>query len=88
MLPCTHGKVRTLAFRSWQLCAATKMMLYARYYVSQPPCVLPGDALLFWDLKPDGTMDSSAMHTGCPVLSGTKWTLYVRSPMRLLNLLP
>lgn len=31
------------------------------------------DAVLFWSLKPDGTSDEAAMHTGCPVLKGTKW---------------
>lgn len=33
-----------------------------------------GDALLFYSLRTDGGQDSAAMHTGCPVLKGTKWT--------------
>lgn len=34
-----------------------------------------GDALLFYSLKPDGkTQDDLAMHTGCPLISGVKWT--------------
>ncbi|GLI59753.1 hypothetical protein VaNZ11_001703 [Volvox africanus] len=34
-----------------------------------------GDALLFWSIGPDGsTEDVHASHTGCPVLSGVKWT--------------
>jgi prolyl 4-hydroxylase len=33
-----------------------------------------GDALLFYSLNPDGTHDHAAMHTGCPVLKGVKWT--------------
>ncbi|KAG2446779.1 hypothetical protein HYH02_008339 [Chlamydomonas schloesseri] len=34
-----------------------------------------GDALLFWSINPDGTTeDNHASHTGCPVLSGVKWT--------------
>ena len=34
-----------------------------------------GDALLFYSLKPDGkTTDSAAMHTGCPLLKGIKYT--------------
>jgi prolyl 4-hydroxylase len=34
-----------------------------------------GDALLFYSLKPDGkTADDLAMHTGCPLLKGIKWT--------------
>ena len=37
------------------------------------PCAA-GDALLFYSLKPDGESDVASMHTGCPVLAGTKWT--------------
>eukprot|EP00877_Chromochloris_zofingiensis_P008230 jgi/Chrzof1/3660/Cz13g04040.t1 len=34
-----------------------------------------GDALLFFSIKPDGrTEDYHAMHTGCPVIKGVKWT--------------
>lgn len=34
-----------------------------------------GDALLFYSMKPDGkTTDPLAMHTGCPLLKGIKWT--------------
>jgi len=34
-----------------------------------------GDALLFWSINPDGTTeDYHASHTGCPVISGVKWT--------------
>ena len=34
-----------------------------------------GDALLFWDLKPDGlTGDKWSMHAGCPVIRGEKWS--------------
>uniref|UniRef100_A0A7S0YLU1 Fe2OG dioxygenase domain-containing protein n=1 Tax=Polytomella parva TaxID=51329 RepID=A0A7S0YLU1_9CHLO len=33
-----------------------------------------GDALLFYDRKPDyKTEDSNSEHTGCPVVSGVKW---------------
>lgn len=35
-----------------------------------------GDALLFWSIGPDGeTEDGHALHTGCPVLKGAKWTI-------------
>ncbi|GAX76930.1 hypothetical protein CEUSTIGMA_g4377.t1 [Chlamydomonas eustigma] len=35
-----------------------------------------GDALLFWSINPDGiTEDFHASHTGCPVISGAKWTM-------------
>lgn len=36
-----------------------------------------GDALLFYTFNPDGTEDHSALHTGCPVLKGVKWTATV-----------
>lgn len=33
-----------------------------------------GDALLFWNLKPDGTLDPKSLHAGCPVVRGNKWS--------------
>lgn len=33
-----------------------------------------GDALLFWSMKPDATLDSTSLHGGCPVIKGTKWS--------------
>jgi len=36
-----------------------------------------GDALLFFSLLPNGQMDGAAMHTGCPVIKGVKWTATV-----------
>ncbi|KAE8010681.1 hypothetical protein FH972_007028 [Carpinus fangiana] len=33
-----------------------------------------GDALLFWSMKPDGTLDPSSLHGGCPVIKGNKWS--------------
>lgn len=33
-----------------------------------------GDALLFWSMRPDATLDSSSLHGGCPVISGNKWS--------------
>ncbi len=33
-----------------------------------------GDALLFYNLHADGSLDPHAMHAGCPVLGGVKWT--------------
>jgi len=33
-----------------------------------------GDALLFWSIHPDHTSDKHALHGGCPVRQGTKWT--------------
>lgn len=33
-----------------------------------------GDALLFYSLKPDGSLDPSSLHSGCPVIKGNKWS--------------
>lgn len=33
-----------------------------------------GDALLFYDLDLRNTFDKAALHAGCPVLAGVKWT--------------
>lgn len=33
-----------------------------------------GDALLFWSMRPDATLDPSSLHGGCPVLKGNKWS--------------
>ncbi|GAB4815585.1 hypothetical protein N2152v2_002631 [Parachlorella kessleri] len=32
-----------------------------------------GDALLFWSVHFNGTIDAHALHGGCPVVKGTKW---------------
>ncbi|KAF9600206.1 hypothetical protein IFM89_005030 [Coptis chinensis] len=33
-----------------------------------------GDALLFWGMRPDATLDPSSLHGGCPVIQGNKWS--------------
>ncbi|KAL6222228.1 hypothetical protein ACLB2K_005620 [Fragaria x ananassa] len=33
-----------------------------------------GDALLFWSMNPDATLDPSSLHGGCPVIRGNKWS--------------
>ncbi|KAK9713062.1 hypothetical protein RND81_06G000600 [Saponaria officinalis] len=33
-----------------------------------------GDALLFWSMKPDASLDPSSLHGGCPVIKGDKWS--------------
>ncbi|XP_052203547.1 probable prolyl 4-hydroxylase 3 [Diospyros lotus] len=33
-----------------------------------------GDALLFWSMRPDATLDPSSLHGGCPVIKGNKWS--------------
>lgn len=34
-----------------------------------------GDAVLFWDITPDGSIDPRAMHGACPVIRGEKWSM-------------
>ncbi|PSS17974.1 Prolyl 4-hydroxylase [Actinidia chinensis var. chinensis] len=33
-----------------------------------------GDALVFWSMRPDATLDPSSLHGGCPVIKGNKWS--------------
>ncbi|XP_019054349.1 PREDICTED: probable prolyl 4-hydroxylase 3 [Nelumbo nucifera] len=33
-----------------------------------------GDAILFWSMKPDATLDPLSLHGACPVIKGTKWS--------------
>ncbi|KAK4429436.1 putative prolyl 4-hydroxylase 3 [Sesamum alatum] len=33
-----------------------------------------GDALLFWSMHPDATLDPSSLHGSCPVIIGNKWS--------------
>lgn len=33
-----------------------------------------GDALLFWSMKPDASVDAKSLHSGCPVIEGNKWS--------------
>ncbi|XP_022937931.1 probable prolyl 4-hydroxylase 3 [Cucurbita moschata] len=33
-----------------------------------------GDALLFWSMKPDNTVDPTSLHGACPVIRGNKWS--------------
>ncbi|XP_077231250.1 putative prolyl 4-hydroxylase 3 [Tasmannia lanceolata] len=33
-----------------------------------------GDALLFWSMRPDASLDPLSLHGGCPVISGNKWS--------------
>ncbi|XP_058767355.1 probable prolyl 4-hydroxylase 3 [Vicia villosa] len=33
-----------------------------------------GDAILFWGMKTDSTLDPSSMHGSCPVIKGDKWS--------------
>ncbi|KAG6704735.1 hypothetical protein I3842_07G147600 [Carya illinoinensis] len=33
-----------------------------------------GDALLFWSMRPDATLDPLSLHGSCPVIRGNKWS--------------
>ncbi|XP_031505150.2 probable prolyl 4-hydroxylase 3 isoform X2 [Nymphaea colorata] len=45
-------------------CAKTGMALRPRM----------GDALLFWSMHPDASLDALSLHGGCPVIKGDKWS--------------
>lgn len=34
-----------------------------------------GDAILFWNMNPNGSVDPKTLHAGLPVIKGTKWCL-------------
>ena len=34
-----------------------------------------GDALFFWNVLPDGSVDRQTLHAGLPPTSGEKWLL-------------
>jgi hypothetical protein len=38
-----------------------------------------GDAILFYDQRPDGSLDGRARHGSCPVVRGTKRVINVRA---------
>jgi prolyl 4-hydroxylase len=52
---------------SWSPCAAGRVAMKPKR----------GDGLMFWSVQPNGNIDHRAIHTGCPVLRGTKWTATV-----------
>ena len=59
-----------------QLLLCTQLWAYAPVaFALEPGCArCTGDALLFYSLQPGLEQDAASMHTGCPVLNGTKWT--------------
>ncbi|KAG2495660.1 hypothetical protein HYH03_006260 [Edaphochlamys debaryana] len=55
-----------------QQVAASGLSKCAQGHVTVKP--KRGDALIFYDLKPDfKTLDPNGRHTGCPVIKGVKW---------------
>ncbi|XP_020113301.1 probable prolyl 4-hydroxylase 7 [Ananas comosus] len=49
---------------SWSFCASTVLAVKPK----------KGDALLFFNLKPNGGIDEFSRHGSCPVIEGVKWT--------------
>eukprot|EP01128_Nolandella_sp_AFSM9_P000701 TRINITY_DN10835_c0_g1_i1.p1 TRINITY_DN10835_c0_g1~~TRINITY_DN10835_c0_g1_i1.p1 ORF type:complete len:289 (+),score=71.10 TRINITY_DN10835_c0_g1_i1:64-867(+) len=37
--------------------------------------VKAGDAVLFWNMNPDGSTDDNSLHGGSPVIKGVKWAM-------------
>ncbi|RLN29806.1 hypothetical protein C2845_PM05G16120 [Panicum miliaceum] len=46
--------------------------LFAKKGLSVKPKM--GDALLFWNIKPDGSLDPKSLHGANPVVKGNKWS--------------
>ncbi|CAN6457572.1 unnamed protein product [Victoria cruziana] len=54
----------TARWNNRSTCAKTGMALVPRM----------GDALLFWNMHPDASLDALSLHGGCPVIEGEKWS--------------
>jgi len=52
---------------SWSKCAEHRVAMKPRR----------GDGLIFWSVDPNGKIDHRALHVGCPVVAGVKWTATV-----------
>ncbi|XP_071739990.1 probable prolyl 4-hydroxylase 10 isoform X2 [Rutidosis leptorrhynchoides] len=62
MFPCATPNITTL--ECWNDKIGKKISVKPRM----------GDALLIWNMKPDATLDISAVHAELPVIKGSKWS--------------
>lgn len=73
IFPNSEGKLSQIKDDTWSDCAKNG-------YAVKPE---KGDALLFFSLHPDVTIDPSSLHGSCPVIEGVKWSatkwIHVRS---------
>ncbi|KAL6649280.1 hypothetical protein ACP70R_013504 [Stipagrostis hirtigluma subsp. patula] len=73
VFPYSEGKLSQLKDDTWSDCAKSG-------YAVKP---VKGDALLFFSLHPNATMDPDGLHGSCPVVEGEKWSatkwIHVRS---------
>ncbi|XP_019452042.1 PREDICTED: probable prolyl 4-hydroxylase 7, partial [Lupinus angustifolius] len=64
IFPITNSSLSQTKDDSWSECA--KMG-----YAVKP---IKGDALLFFNIRPNATADTSSLHGSCPVIDGEKWS--------------
>lgn len=64
VFPNSEAKVTQLKDETWSDCAKNG-------YAVKPK---KGDALLFFSLHPDATIDPMSLHGSCPVIEGEKWS--------------
>ncbi|XP_010531793.1 PREDICTED: probable prolyl 4-hydroxylase 6 [Tarenaya hassleriana] len=64
VFPLSEAKTSQPKDDSWSECAK-------KGYAVKP---WKGDALLFFNLHPNGTSDASSLHGSCPVIEGEKWS--------------
>lgn len=63
------------AVHGWNESCSLSLQFHIHHVHSFCTFLCAGDALLFYSLGPDGkTQDPTSMHTGCPIIKGTKWT--------------
>nr|XP_043633448.1 probable prolyl 4-hydroxylase 10 [Erigeron canadensis] len=64
--PSAMGKYDDVHRWAFEYSECNKSVLYAKPKM--------GDALLLWNVKPDGTSEYSSEYAECPVIKGNKWT--------------
>lgn len=64
VFPNADTKLHLPSDRPISACAAKGMSVKA----------IKGDAVMFFALHPDGTLDPSSLHGSCPTLKGDKWS--------------
>lgn len=65
VFPAAKGNYSSLpGWNEWSDCAKKGLSVKPKM----------GDALLFWSMRPDASLDPSSLHGGCPVIKGNKWS--------------
>lgn len=65
VFPAAKGNFSSLpGWNEWSDCAKRGLSVKPKM----------GNALLFWSMRPDASLDPSSLHGGCPVIKGNKWS--------------